>query len=220
MKKFFLINLILIFISGCSWFKSNGIGSYLCEMNDLENFALGEKFVIKIKVDGREMGSGFILDFNKKIGITCGHLFTGINFEKIEIVYKKRIYKAKLVQINIDLDIAILFIDALEGDDKIELSENVTKGCSAYFMGYPLGIPSIIKTQVSHFEKDRIYFPRTFTNGSSGGVVFQDGKVIGIIMGYFIRQPFGNTRSISFAIPSWVIKQEYVKYLKGVKNEK
>lgn len=179
----------------------------------------------------RSQGSGFLVSENGYV-ITNAHVITQNIIDTIKVlVENKTNYKAQVVRIDYDYDLAIIKI---MGDVKFQhylqlaTDEEIVDGNKAYFMGYPLlqdfqtqhiGTSSSIseglikkKEQFTSISKSKMHIIEISSDanpGNSGGPLFipENGKVIGVI-----TKKFDKT-GISFAIPITYVRALYFESL-------
>ncbi len=152
-------------------------------------------------------GSGFVLTHDGYI-VTNAHV-TGDSKQAIVVVDGKDV-RANIIRVDEKRDVALLKIDAFEGLQPVELSQNrAREGETIYIIGTPLdemlshtvtrGIISAYRTLKDgneYYQTDAAINP-----GNSGGPVFNRyGEVIGIsVSGLFTKQ--GTSLNINFLIP-------------------
>lgn len=144
--------------------------------------------VLSCKNDTISSGTGTIIG-NGKLVITCAHCI----LENSEIVVRfsgqPTGIRAKLKNINRNLDIAILEFEHVIGQAvSIEDSNTVKIGNEAFVVGFPNNINKItaLSANIAGFEKNGEYelirIDCSINHGNSGGPLFnRNGDLIGVI---------------------------------------
>jgi S1-C subfamily serine protease len=230
-RKVILLAILLVLFSSCSLFRDGGIFDAFSD--DIGKFNAANEFFVEIYVGKNFRGSGFVVNFENKIIITCAHLFKGSE-EEVYVKYKRKMYVSKIIKKDTKADVAIIrVLGDFEQGDELEIADKVDRGGDVYFIGSPLGKPSFIKTKISTIDDNYIYMPRSFIGGSSGGMLLQNGKVVGILRSTTVHT-YPNTVfwnydkiairkiqievNMSRAVPYWTIKKVYNSALEGEKN--
>lgn len=173
-KKIIIFNILIIFLFFCS-IPTRAIGF------DAENLY---KSIVVI-VSGSSLGSGFFLENN--LIITNAHVIDNTN--KIYVsLYKGDTYRAELIEISTELDIAVLRINSqnksflsIANEDDILIGEDVYAIGAPNNMAYTLtkGVLSARDRQlgdIGYFQTDA-----SINSGNSGGPLVNDsGEVIGM----------------------------------------
>ena len=179
--------------------------------------------------DGR-IGSGVILSAAKGYIVTNAHVV--VDASSIDVILKdSRSFKAKLVGIDQDADIAVIQIKAkhltqlpVANSDKLKVGDFVAAIGSPYGLNQTVTSGIVSALQRDNLAKgnldDFIQTDAPINPGNSGGALINmDGQFVG--MNTAIITPDGGNAGIGFAIPANVvvnIAQQLVKYGKVLRG--
>lgn len=156
----------------------------------------------KIQEDGESIGTGFFINNDGYI-LTCAHVVDSSVKIWINVPTKgKDRVLVKLHSICYDKDLAILKTIDYKNSNYCELgnSNKINTGDTVKAIGYPLGQNRLKTTKgiISGVQDRHIQTDASFNHGNSGGPLFYNDKVIGVIaskISSFIAE------SIGYAIP-------------------
>jgi putative serine protease PepD len=164
-------------------------------------------------------GSGFVLDSNGRI-LTNEHVVAGADSISVRF-WNGKTYKAKLVDSDASLDLAVLDVDApssLLHPLSLGDSSTVQVGDAVVAVGSPFGlqetvtsgIVSAVHRQISATNdatiENAIQTDAAINHGNSGGPLLNaQGEVIGV--NAQIESDSGGSDGVGFAIPSSAIDQ-------------
>ncbi len=140
--------------------------------------------------------SGFFIGSNGQV-MTAAHCVDDPEIESVEVVTSdKKRYKAKIVTISGDSDIALLKI-ARKNTPHFELAKTVKQGEEIYTLGHPLRqeytLTKGIVAKLKEKEQKKTLVDMTVLPGNSGGAVYnREGKLVGVASAGFIVL-FGTT---------------------------
>ncbi len=165
----------------------------------------------------RSLGSGFIVD-KKGYIMTNSHVVEEADEITVKL-YNQKEYKAKIVGIDKETDVAVIKINSVDGLIPASLgnSDKIDVGDWAIAIGSPFGLEQSV-TQGIISAKGRIIGAGTYDNflqtdaainpGNSGGpLVNLSGEVIGINTAITSRS--GGYEGVGFAIPVNMAKKVY-----------
>lgn len=133
--------------------------------------------------DSQSIGTGFFLSLDGYI-LTCGHCVQDSNLLEINIPSKgKEKYKAKVISISIDYDLAVIKVDLPKEFKfttlKLGDSDKIIQGDVVNAAGYPLGQDKLKISQgvISGFQAHLLQTDTPINSGNSGGpLVFLNEK--------------------------------------------
>lgn len=171
-------------------------------------------------------GSGFVVDGNKIV--TNAHVVLDHTFVQVKKASSSRKYKAKVLVIGHDCDLALLEVEdksffddvnPLKFGDLPKVQEQVT------VLGFPQGGDKISLTKgvVSRIEMTAysqsarqllaVQIDAAINPGNSGGPVIKDGKVVGVAM-----QVLKSSQNIGYMIPVPVVDHFFKDVADGEYN--
>ena len=170
-------------------------------------------------------GTGWLVDNNKFL--TNAHVVSNSRIVYIKKVCDAKPYRAKIIHIAHDCDLAMLELEdpsAFEGVKPFEVGELPQLDTTVKVIGYPIGgerisITSGVVSRIdflsySHTSVDlhlTVQIDAAINPGNSGGPVIQDGKVVGVAFQGYSGNIAQNT---GYMIPPPVIK----RFLKDVED--
>ena len=170
-------------------------------------------------------GTGWLVDNNKFL--TNAHVVSNSRIVYIKKVGDAKPYRAKIIHIAHDCDLAMLELEdpsAFEGVKPFEVGELPQLDTTVKVIGYPIGgerisITSGVVSRIdflsySHTSVDlhlTVQIDAAINPGNSGGPVIQDGKVVGVAFQGYSGNIAQNT---GYMIPPPVIK----RFLKDVED--
>ena len=166
-------------------------------------------------------GSGVIITKNGYI-LTCNHLTK--HADSIVIILGDEEFTAKLVDINIRLDVSLLKVNGKLHPIKLGNSNKIKVGQNVLTIGYPLYLGLTVNTGIISGRLDGVKYNMLNTNyiqtdaalnpGNSGGALVDDeGRLIGI--NNMLISPTGYYVGYSFAIPINEIMEYFKEDLKN-----
>lgn len=173
------------------------------------NYDVRDKFnPQEIDSQGKSIGSGFFIDTDGHI-LTCNHVVT--NSKKIFINLPdggKKSYKARIISLYPELDIAVLKIHGYQNKHFIKMgtSDMCKMGEDTVAIGYPLGDDTVKTTKgtISGKKNFLIQTDTTINSGSSGGPLLNSRyEVIGINSSKAIGY---STEGTSYIVPIDIFK--------------
>ncbi|WP_343189589.1 trypsin-like peptidase domain-containing protein [Buchnera aphidicola] len=204
-------------------FKSPFYNSSMCYKNEYFKNFKEKNFFSNIS-----LGSGIIIDKINGYIVTNNHVVN--NFKNINVkLYDGRIYKAKILIQNIDLDLAIIKIFnvhnlnsiLIKNIDKVKIGEKVLAIGNSYGLENTVtyGIVSSINRHhlgIEYYE-NFIQIDASINKGNSGGPLLNlKGELIGINTAVF--SPYGGNVGIGFSIPIKLVKIILNKFINYEKN--
>ena len=153
------------------------------------------------KKSNKGHGTGFFIN-NKGLILTCSHVIKDATNVIISIYNNENYYKAKILGMCIELDIALLQIDYNSKDYlKFGNSKNLKLGDEVYAVGYP---GTYTKNTQLKFNKgiisgslgENIMTDTPINSGNSGGPLILKNKVIGINIASLIQK-----QNMNIAVP-------------------
>ena len=170
-------------------------------------------------------GTGWLVDDNKFL--TNAHVVSNSRIVYIKKVGDAKPYRAKIIHIAHDCDLAMLELEdpsAFEGVEPFEVGELPQLDTTVKVVGYPIGgerisITSGVVSRIdflsySHTNVDyhlTVQIDAAINPGNSGGPVIQDGKIVGVAFQGYSGNIAQNT---GYMIPPPVIK----RFLKDVED--
>jgi serine protease Do len=156
-------------------------------------------------------GSGFIVDKNGYI-ITNNHVVDKADHIKVKLPHDQSEYRAKLIGIDVETDLAVIKIDAGHPliPIKIGNSDAVQVGDGAVAIGSPFGLEATVTSGIVSATSREVAGSKQFQRfiqtdaainpGNSGGPLLNvNGEVIGINTA--IATQSGGYQGIGFALP-------------------
>ncbi len=172
-------------------------------------------------------GSGFIVDRNGYI-ITNNHVVDKADHIKVKLPHDQTEYRAKLIGIDVETDLAVIKIDAGHPlvPIKIGNSEAVQVGDSAIAIGSPFGLEATVTSGIVSATAREVAGSQQFQRfiqtdaainpGNSGGPLLNiNGEVIGINTA--IATQSGGYQGIGFALPINTAVQVYNSVIRSGK---
>lgn len=169
-------------------------------------------------------GSGFIVDRNGYI-ITNHHVVDGADHIKVKLNGDKTEYKAKLIGVDAETDLAVIKIEAGHAltPAKIGNSEGVQVGDWAVAIGSPFGLEASVTAGIVSATGRDVAGARQFQRfiqtdaainpGNSGGPLLNiNGEVIGV--NSMIATQNGGYQGIGFALPINTAARTYNQLIK------
>ena len=152
--------------------------------------------------ESSSIGTGFFINDQGYI-LTCCHVVE--DSIKLEITIPslgKKIYKAEIISISPDYDLALLKTEFKNGENYLELadSDNIKQGDRVRAVGYPLGQDNLKLTSgiVSGGQEHLIQTDAPINPGNSGGpLVDENDKVIAVNS----QKISANADNIGYAVP-------------------
>ncbi len=156
-------------------------------------------------------GSGFIVDKNGYI-LTNNHVVDKADHIKVKLPHDQTEYRAKLIGVDVETDVAVIKIDAGHGliPIKIGNSDAVQVGDPAVAIGSPFGLEATVTSGIVSATAREVAGSQQFQRfiqtdaainpGNSGGPLLNiNGEVIGINTA--IATQSGGYQGIGFALP-------------------
>lgn len=174
---------------------------------------VGQYFQPQAKKNNLGLGSGFMI-YPAGLIVTNNHVIENANKFFVRLADKTEV-EASLVNVNVELDIAILKIPAkyckpIAWAD----SSNVKSGNIVFAFGSPFGLQNTVTKGIvsaigrAGWQEENMHYIQTdaaINSGNSGGpLVDLNGNVIGI--NTWILSPAGVNSGLSFALPSNIAK--------------
>ena len=171
----------------------------------------------------KSLGSGVIITSDGYI-VTNSHVVNGADEIKVTLPHQKKEYKAKIIGIDSDSDIAVIKIDAKNLKAiKIADSKNLKVGDVVFAIGNPFGVGETVTTGIiSALNKDKVGINQyenfiqtdaSINPGNSGGALVDSrGALIGINSAIISRS--GGNNGVGLAIPSNMVVNITKKLIK------
>ncbi len=174
----------------------------------------------------KSLGSGVIITSDGYI-VTNSHVVNGADEIKVTLPHQKKEYKAKIIGIDSESDIAVIKINAKNLNAiKISNSKNVKIGDVVFAIGNPFGVGETVTSGiVSAINKDKVGLNQyenfiqtdaSINPGNSGGALVDSrGALIGINSAIISKS--GGNNGIGLAIPSNMVVDITKKLIKDGK---
>ncbi len=168
----------------------------------------------RLKTAQQASGSGTVIANNKII--TNAHVVSNSRFIQVRSFGEARKFKAQVVAVSHEADLALLAVDDESFFDDIaplQLGDLPKLQDSVLVYGFPKGGDnlSITKGVVSRIEHSEyahssqnllaVQIDASINSGNSGGAVINDGKIVGVVM-----QSIADAQNTNYAVPVSIIQ--------------
>lgn len=152
----------------------------------------GSGTVIKVNKTGTFILTAAHVIYINKIVLDGENLIKELKKAKeIKIKIKKKSYKASIVKIDIELDVAVLQINKILKVKPVAIADKCpTIGDTVWMIGNPNGTVGLInKGILSAIKKDKLLISTAGYYGNSGGMVLNvEGELIGVLRSVIIAE--------------------------------